>query len=98
LRWFHGLLSESRSHFSQCFFAIEAQGIRSRKLSDEQNAARLSQRNQVYEIAAAYRPDRRELIKLDYEIIPDPPIGGGPPHSIAVQLVTTFGPLSASGN
>ncbi|HTS75549.1 MAG TPA: hypothetical protein VMG40_05060 [Bryobacteraceae bacterium] len=58
----------------------------------------LPRQNQVYEIAAGYRPDRRQLIKLDYEAIPGPLIFGRSRHTIAIQLVTTFGPLAAWAN
>jgi hypothetical protein len=52
--------------------------------------------HEFYEVAAGYRPARRELVKLDYEIIPGPPLEGRSAHTIALQLVTTFGPLSES--
>jgi len=51
---------------------------------------------QVYEIAAGYRPGRNELIKLGYEIKQGSMIQGASANTLAIQFVTTFGPISAA--
>jgi hypothetical protein len=53
---------------------------------------------QVYEVAAGYRPSRFELVKLGYEVERSPEIKGASANTLALQFVTTFGPLSASRN
>jgi hypothetical protein len=50
----------------------------------------------VYELAAGYRPSSHELIKLEYEILQGPAISATHEQIVAVQLVSTFGPLSAA--
>jgi hypothetical protein len=53
---------------------------------------------QEYEFAVGYRPSRFELVKVDYEVERGPGIRGTLGNTLAVQLVTTFGPLSAAHN
>lgn len=48
---------------------------------------------QQYEIAAGYRPARFELIKLGYQIDQGPEIHGTVDNTLALQIVTTFGPI-----
>jgi hypothetical protein len=52
--------------------------------------------HRVYEIAAGYRPNRLELVKLSYEAEQGPAIRGTLANTLAVQFVTTFGPLTAT--
>jgi len=54
--------------------------------------------HQVYEIAAGYRPNRFELVKVGYEVKQGPAIRGSLGNTLAIQFVTTFGPLSAASN
>jgi hypothetical protein len=53
---------------------------------------------QVYEVAAGFRLSRFELVKFGYEIEQGPAIRGTLDNTAAVQLVTTFGPLSSVRN
>jgi hypothetical protein len=50
----------------------------------------------VYEFAVGYRPSRFELVKLGYQIQRGPAIPGTLGNTLAVQLVTTVGPVSMS--
>jgi hypothetical protein len=52
------------------------------------------QDHQSYEFAVAYRPARFELVKLDYEILQGALYRGTLGNTLAIQFVTTFGPLS----
>jgi len=52
----------------------------------------------AYELAVGYRPSRWELVKVGYEIQQGPDIRGTSANTLAVQLVTTFGPLSVAKN
>jgi hypothetical protein len=49
---------------------------------------------QSYEFAVAYRPARFELVKLGYEILQGAAYRGTLGNTLAIQFVTTFGPLS----
>lgn len=49
---------------------------------------------EVYEIAVGYRPSRFELVKLGYEIQHGPATQGSLGNTLAVEFVTSFGPLS----
>jgi hypothetical protein len=49
---------------------------------------------EVYELALGYRPAAFELVKLGYEIQRGPATQGTPGNTLAIQFVTTFGPLS----
>ena len=50
--------------------------------------------HQVYEVAAGYRPNRLQLVKVGYEIQQGPAIRGTIDNVLAVQLVTSFDALS----
>ncbi len=50
--------------------------------------------HQSYEFAVAYRPARFELVKLGYEILQGSAYRGTLGNTLAIQFVTTFGPLS----
>ena len=47
-----------------------------------------------YEAAVGYRPGRHELVKVDYEAKQGTDIYGAQQNTLAVQFVTTLGPLS----
>jgi hypothetical protein len=49
---------------------------------------------QSYEFAVAYRPARFELVKLSYEVLEGSGYRGTLGNTLAMQFVTTFGPLS----
>jgi hypothetical protein len=49
---------------------------------------------QWYEAAVGYRPGRHELVKVGYEVRQGPNINGTQQNTLAVQFVTTLGPLS----
>jgi hypothetical protein len=49
---------------------------------------------QSYEFALAYRPARFELVKLGYEVLQGSGYRGTLGNTLAMQFVTTFGPLS----
>jgi hypothetical protein len=49
---------------------------------------------QSYEFALAYRPARFELVKLGYEVLEGSGYRGTLGNTLAMQFVTTFGPLS----
>jgi hypothetical protein len=49
---------------------------------------------QSYEIAAGYRPNRLQLIKVGYELLHSPDGDGSSYHTLAVQLVTSFRAIS----
>ena len=51
----------------------------------------------VYEMAVGYRPNRFQLIKLEYEILQSPIIRGTLHNVLAVQVVTALKPLSFAG-
>ena len=52
----------------------------------------------AYELAIGYRPSRWELVKVGYQVQQGPDIRGTLANTLAVQLVTTFGPLSIARN
>jgi hypothetical protein len=52
----------------------------------------------AYEFAVGYRPSRWELVKVGYEALRGADIRGTLANTLAVQLVTTFGPLSLAKN
>ena len=47
-----------------------------------------------YEAAVGFRPGRHELVKLDYEAKQGSEIYGAQQNTLAIQFVTTLGPLS----
>src|SRR5579871_339583 len=47
----------------------------------------------TYEMAVGYRPNRNQLVKVEYEIQESPVIRGTLSNTLAVQLVTTLKPL-----
>ncbi len=49
---------------------------------------------QVYEMAAGFRPNRRQLVKVGYEIQQGPAIHGMHDNIVSAQLVTTFHAIS----
>jgi hypothetical protein len=53
---------------------------------------------EAYELAVGYRPSRWELVKVGYQVQQGPDIRGTLANTLAVQLVTTFGPLSIPRN
>jgi hypothetical protein len=53
---------------------------------------------QVYEVAAGYRPNRLQLIKVGYRAEQGPTIRGTLENVLAVQLVTSFRALSIARN
>jgi hypothetical protein len=49
----------------------------------------------MYSFAVGYRPNRRQLVKIGYDIPRGRAAGGGPPAgSLVVQVVTSFCPVS----
>jgi hypothetical protein len=52
--------------------------------------------HQSYEFVVAYRLSRFELVKLGYEILQGAAYRGTLGNTLAIQFVTTFGPLSIS--
>lgn len=50
----------------------------------------------VYELAGGYRPSAHELIKVEYEVRQGPAISANHEQIVAIQFVSTFGPLSGA--
>jgi hypothetical protein len=48
-------------------------------------------------MAVGYRPNSRQLVKLEYEIQQSPLIHGTQQNVLAVQVVTTLKPLMIAG-
>jgi hypothetical protein len=49
---------------------------------------------QSYELGAGYRAGKRELVKVEYEIEQGPAIHGSQKNTLAIQFVTTLGPVA----
>jgi hypothetical protein len=51
---------------------------------------------QVYELAAGFRPNRWELVKIGYQAQQGPAIRGASANTLAIQFVTAFRVISVA--